>query len=161
MLDVDRLREMISEGTVDTVVVAFTDMQGRLQGKRIHAPFFVDEVLPHGTEGCNYLLAVDVDMNTVGGYAMSLVGDRLRRHGVRARPRHAAAAAVVAGHRDGAVRPGGGRRARRRAVAAPGARPPGAARRRARVGRAGRHRAWSSWCSTTPTSRRGTPGTSA
>ncbi|WP_460446535.1 glutamine synthetase family protein [Angustibacter aerolatus] len=62
---------MISEGTVDTVVVAFTDMQGRLQGKRIHAPFFVDEVLPHGTEGCNYLLAVDVDMNTVGGYAMS------------------------------------------------------------------------------------------
>ena len=46
-------------------------MQGRLQGKRIHAPFFLDTVLEHGTEGCNYLLAVDVDMNTVDGYAIS------------------------------------------------------------------------------------------
>jgi glutamine synthetase len=70
-LSVDRLREMVEQDEVDTVVVAFTDMQGRLQGKRIHAPFFLDEVLRHGTEGCNYLLAVDVDMNTVGGYAMS------------------------------------------------------------------------------------------
>jgi glutamine synthetase len=46
-------------------------MQGRLQGKRLHGEYFVDEVLRHGTEGCNYLLAVDVDMNTVDGYAMS------------------------------------------------------------------------------------------
>ena len=46
-------------------------MQGRLQGKRIHAAFFLDSVLGHGTEGCNYLLAVDVDMNTVDGYAIS------------------------------------------------------------------------------------------
>ena len=46
-------------------------MQGRLQGKRIHAQFFLDTVLDHGTEGCNYLLAVDVDMNTVDGYAIS------------------------------------------------------------------------------------------
>ena len=59
-----------SPGDVDTVLVAFTDMQGRLQGKRIHAPFFLDIVLEHGTEGCNYLLAVDVDMNTVDGYTM-------------------------------------------------------------------------------------------
>jgi glutamine synthetase len=42
-----------------------------LQGKRFHAPFFLDEVVRHGTEGCNYLLAVDVDMNTVDGYAIS------------------------------------------------------------------------------------------
>src|SRR5689334_6064840 len=70
-LAVERLRELVRDGEVDTVVVAFTDMQGRLQGKRIHAQFFLDEVLPHGTEGCNYLLAVDVDMNTVGGYAIS------------------------------------------------------------------------------------------
>src|SRR3954454_19353545 len=70
-LEVDRLRDLIGSGEVDTVVVAFTDMQGRLQGKRIHAPFFLDTVLPHGTEGCNYLLAVDVDMNTVDGYAIS------------------------------------------------------------------------------------------
>ena len=46
-------------------------MQGRLQGKRLHGHFFIEHVLEHGTEGCNYLLAVDVDMNTVDGYAMS------------------------------------------------------------------------------------------
>ena len=46
-------------------------MQGRLQGKRLHGQYFLDHVLEHGTEGCNYLLAVDVDMNTVDGYAMS------------------------------------------------------------------------------------------
>ena len=46
-------------------------MQGRLIGKRIAARFFVDEVAEHGAECCNYLFAVDVDMNTVAGYAMS------------------------------------------------------------------------------------------
>jgi glutamine synthetase len=46
-------------------------MQGRLQGKRLHARFFLDTVLEHGTESCNYLLAVDVDMNTVDGYALT------------------------------------------------------------------------------------------
>ena len=61
----------IDSGEIDTVVVAFTDMQGRLQGKRLHGRYFVDHVLDHGTEGCNYLLAVDVDMNTVDGYAIS------------------------------------------------------------------------------------------
>ncbi len=70
-LSVEELRYEIDNGTVDTVVVAFTDMQGRLQGKRMHAVYFLDTVLGHGTEGCNYLLAVDVDMNTVGGYAIS------------------------------------------------------------------------------------------
>jgi glutamine synthetase len=70
-LTLDRLTELVGTGAVDTVVVAFTDMQGRLQGKRVHAPFFLDEVAGHGTEACNYLLAVDVDMNTVDGYAMS------------------------------------------------------------------------------------------
>ena len=61
----------IEAGDIDTVVVAFTDMQGRLQGKRLHGRYFVDHVVGHGTEGCNYLLAVDVDMNTVAGYAIS------------------------------------------------------------------------------------------
>ncbi|GAB3070182.1 glutamine synthetase family protein [Phycicoccus sp. Root101] len=70
-LTVDELRQDIASGRIDTVVVAFTDMQGRLQGKRIHGQFFLDSVLGHGTEGCNYLLAVDVDMNTVDGYAIS------------------------------------------------------------------------------------------
>ncbi|GAA1773699.1 glutamine synthetase family protein [Nocardioides hankookensis] len=67
----EQLLTRIQEGEIDTVVVAFTDMQGRLQGKRLHARYFADVVVPHGTEGCNYLLAVDVDMNTVGGYAIS------------------------------------------------------------------------------------------
>src|SRR4029079_12195352 len=70
-LTLDRLRKHVDNGEIDTVVCAFTDMQGRLQGKRLHAPYFLDVVLDHGTEGCNYLLAVDVDMNTVDGYAMS------------------------------------------------------------------------------------------
>jgi glutamine synthetase len=71
MLSVDELRARIEVGQVDTVLVAITDMQGRLQGKRLSARYFLDEVLHHGTEGCNYLLAVDVDMNTVDGYAIS------------------------------------------------------------------------------------------
>jgi glutamine synthetase len=70
-LTVEELALAVDSGEVDTVVLALTDMQGRLQGKRFHAPFFVDEVVANGSEGCNYLLAVDVDMNTVDGYAMS------------------------------------------------------------------------------------------
>ncbi len=70
-LTMDDLRHRIDAGEVDTVVLAFTDMQGRLQGKRLHGRYFLDHVVGHGTEGCNYLLAVDVDMNTVDGYAMT------------------------------------------------------------------------------------------
>ncbi|HWU11177.1 MAG TPA: glutamine synthetase family protein [Streptomyces sp.] len=70
-LRTDELRVLVERGEIDTVVLAFPDMQGRLQGKRFAAPFFLDEVLEHGTEGCNYLLAVDTDMNTVDGFAMS------------------------------------------------------------------------------------------
>ena len=57
--------------TIDTVIVAFTDMQGRLVGKRVSARLFLEDVAEHGAECCNYLLAVDVEMNTVDGYAMS------------------------------------------------------------------------------------------
>jgi glutamine synthetase len=71
LLTLEQLRVEASEGHVDTVVLAFTDMQGRLQGKRLSSEFFLDEVAEHFSEGCNYLLAVDVDMNTVDGYAMS------------------------------------------------------------------------------------------
>ena len=67
----EELREGVAEGRIDTVLLALTDMQGRLQGKRMHARHFVDEVLAHGAEACNYLLAVDVEMNTVSGYAMA------------------------------------------------------------------------------------------
>ena len=71
MLTLEQLRVAVGEGEIDTVVLAFTDMQGRLQGKRLAAEFYLDEVAEHYSEGCNYLLAVDVDMNTVDGYAMS------------------------------------------------------------------------------------------
>ncbi|MCW2783066.1 MAG: glutamine synthetase [Marmoricola sp.] len=70
-LTIDQLTTAIDSGGIDTVVVAFTDMQGRLQGKRLHARYFLDIALEQGTEGCNYLLGVDIDMNTVAGYAMT------------------------------------------------------------------------------------------
>ncbi|BBZ75230.1 glutamate--ammonia ligase [Mycolicibacterium anyangense] len=65
------LEALVAAGEIDTVIVAFADMQGRLTGKRVAARLFVEEVAAHGAECCNYLLAVDVDMNTVDGYAMS------------------------------------------------------------------------------------------
>ncbi|QVI20296.1 glutamine synthetase [Nocardia tengchongensis] len=71
MLNVTELIARVEAGTLDTVLVAMTDMQGRLQGKRCSAQFFVDEILDHATEACNYLLAVDVEMTTVDGYEMS------------------------------------------------------------------------------------------
>ena len=52
-------------GKIDTVLLAMTDMQGRLQGKRLTATHFLDEVVERRDAGCNYLLAVDVEMNTV------------------------------------------------------------------------------------------------
>ena len=71
MLSLEQLQESVRLGEIDTVVVALTDMQGRLQGKRFHARFFLDEVVAHSTEACAYLLAVDTDMNTVDGYQLA------------------------------------------------------------------------------------------
>jgi glutamine synthetase len=70
-MTLDELRDAVERGEVDTVVLALTDMQGRLQGKRLAARHFLDEIVSHGAEACNYLLAVDVDMNTVEGYPLS------------------------------------------------------------------------------------------
>jgi glutamine synthetase len=70
-LTLEELRVAVGEGLVDTVLLAMTDMQGRLQGKRCDAGHFLSDVVPHAAEGCNYLLAVDVEMNTVEGFAMS------------------------------------------------------------------------------------------
>src|ERR671918_3175636 len=70
-MTLDELKADIAAGGIDTVLLAMTDMQGRLQGKRLTAPWFLQSVVDHGAEACNYLLAVDVDMNTVDGYAMS------------------------------------------------------------------------------------------
>src|ERR1700712_2795030 len=70
-MDLEDLDVAVDNGSIDTVLLALTDMQGRLQGKRLHGRYFMDEVVAGGSEGCNYLLAVDVDMNTVDGYEMS------------------------------------------------------------------------------------------
>jgi glutamine synthetase len=70
-MTLDELRKEIEDGRVDTVLLTIADMDGRLQGKRLTAAHFLDEVVEHGAEGCNYLLAVDVEMNTVAGYDMS------------------------------------------------------------------------------------------
>ena len=71
MLSQADLERQVAAGEIDTVIVAFCDMQGRLTGKRVSARLFVDDVAEHGAECCNYLLAVDVDMNTVDGYSIS------------------------------------------------------------------------------------------
>jgi len=71
MLSLEELRTAVAEGGIDTVLLAMTDMQGRLQGKRLNAHHFLEDVLDHGAEACNYLLAVDVEMNTVDGYALA------------------------------------------------------------------------------------------
>jgi glutamine synthetase len=70
-MTLEELEQAVAEGSVDTVLLAIADMEGRLQGKRLTASHFLADVAEHGAEGCNYLLAVDVDMNTVDGYAMS------------------------------------------------------------------------------------------
>ena len=72
MLTVDELRADVERGAIDTVIAAFTDMQGRLMGKRLHAEFFLDELgAGHEVEGCNYLLALDMEMNPQPGYEMA------------------------------------------------------------------------------------------
>ena len=71
MLTLDELRSEVEAGTIDTVVAAFTDMQGRLMGKREQAEYFLDETAEQGLEGCNYLLALDMEMDPQPGYAMA------------------------------------------------------------------------------------------
>src|ERR1022692_3566201 len=70
-MTLEELKAQVDRGEIDTVLLALTDMQGRLQGKRLTARHFLEEVAHHGAEGCNYLLAVDVEMNPVDGYEMA------------------------------------------------------------------------------------------
>jgi glutamine synthetase len=70
-MTIEELRAQVERGELDTVLLAITDMQGRLQGKRLTARHFLEEVVEHGAEGCDYLLAVDVEMNTVEGFEMA------------------------------------------------------------------------------------------
>jgi glutamine synthetase len=67
MLTLDALKKEIAAGTIDTVVAAIVDMQGRLIGKRFHAQFFADGAHEE-THGCNYLLGLDIEMEPVPGY---------------------------------------------------------------------------------------------
>ena len=67
----DALLTLIDHGDIDTVILAITDMQGRLQGKRLDGRFFADEVVDQVVEGCGYVLASDVEMNTVDGFALT------------------------------------------------------------------------------------------
>ena len=159
MLSQAELEGLVAAGEIDTVIVAFTDMQGRLVGKRVSARLFLEEVAAHGAECCNYLLAVDVDMNTVDGYAMSSwetgYGDMvmtpdfatLRLHPVAARHRAGDGRPVVDRRQPG-------RRRRRASILQPPARPA----RRARPGRRTSAPSSSSSCSTTPTARPGRSG---
>src|SRR5437588_12158976 len=71
MLTLQELEQEVAQGSIDTIVAAFTDMQGRLMGKRIQGEFFLEEVHAHGIEGCNYLLALDMEMDPVPGYEMA------------------------------------------------------------------------------------------
>ncbi|WP_395297485.1 glutamine synthetase family protein [Kitasatospora hibisci] len=109
-LTLDELRTRVADGSVDTVVLAMTDMQGRLQGKRVAAEYFLTDVVANAAEGCGYLLAVDVDMNTVDGYEISSwergYGDLVLRPDLdtlRAVPWHPATAMVQCdvAHHDG------------------------------------------------------------
>jgi glutamine synthetase len=71
MLTVDELKSAAGDGTIDTVVTAFTDMQGRLFGKRIQVEYFLDDVVGSEVEGCNYLLALDMEMEPLPGYELA------------------------------------------------------------------------------------------
>jgi len=71
VLTLEELRADVERGAVDTVVVAFTDMQGRLLGKRVHAEHFLEDSAEHGVEGCNYLLALEMEMDPVPGYEIA------------------------------------------------------------------------------------------
>jgi glutamine synthetase len=72
MLRADELRKAVEDGSIDTVIVAFTDMQGRLMGKRLHGEFFLEgAIAEEGVEGCNYLLALEMDMDPVPGYQIA------------------------------------------------------------------------------------------
>ncbi len=69
-MSLDELHAATDDGSVDTVVVAFTDVYGRLLGKRFDARFFL-ATLDDGTHACDYLLTVDMEMEPIPGYAFA------------------------------------------------------------------------------------------
>lgn len=79
----DKLEKLIRDGDVDTVLMVFPDLQGRLVGKRTTGRFFLQSVADAGTENCDYLIACDIDNNPVPGYRFTSYaqgyGDMLAR----------------------------------------------------------------------------------
>lgn len=71
MLTREQLGDEIERGMIDTVLVVFPDMYGRLMGKRVTGRFFAEHVAEDGVHACDYLLASDMEMDTVPGYAFS------------------------------------------------------------------------------------------
>ena len=64
------LEQLVRDGRIDTIVVALTDMQGRLMGKRVQGQAFLDGVIDHGAHFCTYLLGTDMEMNTPDGFRL-------------------------------------------------------------------------------------------
>src|SRR5687767_11555998 len=69
-LDLETLRQKISSGQIDTVLVVFPDMYGRLMGKRLTGKFFLD-CAKTGTHGCNYLLTLNIEMDPLDGFNLA------------------------------------------------------------------------------------------
>ena len=106
MLTVDQLRSEVDDGAIDTVLVAITDMQGRLQGKRLHARFFLDDGAARRHRGLQLPARRRRRHEHRRGLRDVVLGARLRRLRDAARPDHPAPGALARGHRDGPVRPG-------------------------------------------------------
>ena len=68
MLTLERLKEKIDAGEIETVVAVFSDLYGRLMGKRIAGDFFLEHAAESGMDACNYLLTVDMEMEPIPGY---------------------------------------------------------------------------------------------
>lgn len=70
-MDIENLKERIEAGSLDTAILVFPDVFGRLMGKRFTGKFFLDGVLGHGTHGCNYLLTLDMEMEPMEGFQLA------------------------------------------------------------------------------------------
>ncbi|MEC8951941.1 MAG: glutamine synthetase, partial [Acidobacteriota bacterium] len=70
-LTLKQLAALVKKDEIDTVLVAFTDLYGRLMGKRFDAEFFLEGAAEHGTHCCDYLLTVDMEMTPVAGYRLA------------------------------------------------------------------------------------------
>ncbi len=102
-LTLDELAQAVADGTIDTVLVAIVDMQGRLMGKRFQAEFFLASG-HRETHGCNYLLATDIEMETVPGYKATSWAAGYGDYTMKPDLAHPAPRALAAGHGAGDLR---------------------------------------------------------